>query len=179
MRDSFSRSKKKLKHLLIGRKDKSSGTGTETGGDRVGPAAGSLLSPVSHVVAGGIHNPEDDRVRTDGRQGSTVRLPHQDESELVPARGNETDQEEEANVDRRGVDQRYSHPDSDVEAAVGSRPSQEGDYADEVRVGRVRPSPSTTSFPHGRKPDGMWMWLFRLLPYLTPSLRLCGYLRRS
>ena len=163
---SFSRSKKKFKHLLPGRKQKLGRTGTETGGDRVGPA-GSPPQSVSHVVAGGSHDLEDNQVSTDGRQGSTDQLLHQDESGLAPARGNETNQEGgEVDVDGGEDGRRHSHPDSDVEVAVGSRPSQEGNDADEVKVEQVRPSPSTPSIPHSGKPDGMLMWLFQLPPHL-------------
>ena len=91
------------------------------------------------------------------------QLRQQDE----PARRSETGQGEgEADVDRGEVGQRHSCPDSDVEAMVGSGPRREGSDADDVKVEQVHPPPSTPSIPHSGKPDGMLMWLFRLLPHL-------------
>ena len=166
IRDSFSRSKKKFKHLLSGIKHKSSGTGTETGGESVS-SAGSVPRPVPHIVAGGGHNLEDDGGSAGGRAGSADQFPQQTEQDLAPAHGGETGQEGgEADVDRGEVSQRHSRPDSDVEATVGSGPGREGSDADDVKVEQVHPPPSAPSIPHSGKPDGMLMWLFRLLPHL-------------
>ena len=178
IRDSFSRSKKKFKHLLTGRKHKSGGTGTETGGESVS-SVGSVPRPAPHVVAGGSHDLEDDRASAGGRQGSADKFLQQDEPELAPARGSETGQGGgEAGVDRGEVAQRHSHPNLDVEAAVGSGPGREGSNADEVKVKQVHPSPSTPSIPHSGKPDGMLRWIFQFPPHLIlPRPR--GYLRHS
>ena len=155
IRDLFSRLKKKLKHLLTERKRKSGGTGAETGGDRADPV-GSVLQPVPHIVAGGSHDLEDDRVSTDGRQGLTAQLLQQDEPELVPAHGDEADQQGgEADVDRGEAGQVYSHPGSDAEGEAGCGPGQEGSDTNEAKVGQVHPSPSTPPIPCCGKLDGM------------------------
>ena len=155
IRDSFSRSKKKFKHLLTGRKHKSGGTGTETGGESVS-SVGSVPRPVPHIVAGGSHDLEDDGGSAGGSAGLAHQFPQQIGPELGPAHGGETGQEGgEADVDRGEVGQKHLHPDSDIEATVGSGPGREGNDIDEVRVEQVHPSPSTPPIPHSGKPDGM------------------------
>ena len=168
IRDSFSRSKKKVKHLLTGRKHKSGGTGTETGEESVG-SVGSLPQSVPDIVAGSSRNLADNRASGGGRAGSADQFPQQDEPELAPAGGSETGQGGgEVDVDRGEVGQRHSHLDPDVEAVVGSGSGREGSNTDEVKVKQVHPSPSTPSIPHGREPDGMLMWLLQLPPHLIP-----------
>ena len=168
IRDSFSRSKKKFKHLLSGRKHKSGGTGTETGGESAS-SVGSVPRPVPHVVAGGSHDLEEDGGSAGRRAGSVDQFPQQTEPELAPTHGGETGQEGgEADADRGEVGQRHLHPDSDVEATVGGGPGPEGSNTDGVKVEQVHPSPSTPPIPHGGKPDGMLMWLFQLPPHLIP-----------
>ena len=152
----FSRSKKKLKHLLTGRKKKSGGTGpSETGGANVG-SAGLVSQPVPYIVVSGTHDLEDDGASAGGRQGSMDQLPQKDEPEPVPACGSEAGQEgREADIDGGEVGQRYSHPHPDIEVVVGSGPSRKENDVDEVKAEQVCPSPSTPPVPHGGKPDGM------------------------
>ena len=169
IRDSFSRSKKKFKHLLAGRKRKSGGTGTETGGESVS-SVGSLLRPVSHIVAGGSHDLDDDRASADRRQSSADRLPQQDEPESVLVRGSETDQEgRDVGLDRGEASQVHPHPHSDVEVGVGSGPSGKGDGIDGEKVERVEPSPSAPPTSRDGEPDGMRIPLFQSMPLIIPS----------
>ena len=117
----------------------------------------SVLRPVPHIVAGGSHDLEDDGGSAGGRAGSADQFPQQTEPELAPAHGGETGQGGEADIDRGEAGQRHLHPDSDVEATMGSGPGREGNDTDEVRVEQVHPSPSTPPIPHSGKPDGMLM----------------------
>jgi len=151
-RDSFSKLKKKVKHVLAGSKPKPDKTGADIGGGRV-DSTGSLAGAGPHVIAGGSHDQEGDEVNVDGgRVISTV--PQQDEPDPAPARGSVDDKERRgADIDRGEVEQTHSYLHSvDVEVAEGSGPAERKDV-DGVKVERLYPSPSVTSILHDGKPD--------------------------
>jgi len=146
MRHSLSKTKKKIKHLLTGRKRKPDGMGPNPGGEGADSTT-SVPQPELHVVADEGHDREEDTANAAGvRASSTDRPPQPDGPESVPARGNDNGQEGgEADVDRWEASQKDSHPHPDVEVAVG------GAHGGELE--RVYPSPSTTSISRGVEPD--------------------------
>jgi hypothetical protein len=153
-RDPFSRLKNKVKHRLTGGKHKPEKTGVNVDGERV-DETGSRPGSEPHVVAGGGHDQEGREPNADGGQVlSTIRLPQPDESSSLPVRGGVNNQERRgADVDGGEIEQAYPHLHSvDVEVAEGSG-LVEGKGIDEERVGRVDPSPSTTSISHEGKPN--------------------------
>ena len=159
MRDSFSKLKKKLKHPLTGRKNKPSGTGVDTGEERLDPA-GSLPRSGPHVVAGGGPNRDEDGAKADRWQVRPTDLlsqfPQPDQSEPVPARGSENYQEGgEEGVGGGGVSQDHSHPQPGAEVVVGGGPSRGGNDTDGEKTEWVYPSPSTPSIQRSGKPDGV------------------------
>jgi len=126
MRGSLSRMKKKLKHRLTGGKREPDGTEANPD-EETTDSTSSLPQPGPHVVAGGSHDQEGDRVNVAGeRVFSTDRPSQPAEPESVPAREGDNGQGGEvADVDRGEASQRHSHPHPDVEVAVGSGRSGE------------------------------------------------------
>jgi hypothetical protein len=108
LRESFSKLRKKSKHLPTGSKRKSDRMGADADRERV-DSAGSLLRPDPRVVAGGGRDREGNGANAVGRQiYSTDRPPQPDEPEPVPARGGGNDQGGgEADIDGREVNQTY------------------------------------------------------------------------
>ena len=150
IRDSFSRIKKKLKHL--GRKHKPDGAGIDAGGGGV-DSTDSLLRPEARIVlAGGSHDREGNETSAGGSQAClTDQLPHPGEPEPVSTRGGGNDQEEgEADV---AGSRSHLHP--DVEGVVGSGPGREGDDVEGEKLGQLYPSPSIPLITHSGEPDGM------------------------
>jgi len=157
IRDSFSRTRKRLGYQLTGRKYKPDGTGTNPSGESVDSTT-SLPQPDPHVVAGESDDQEGAGVNAAGECVlSTDRHPQPDRSESVLAYGSDNAQEGgEESVDGGGTSQvdSYSYP--DVEVAVGSGHNGEPE--------EVYPSPS-----HGGRLDSTRTFLFRLLPLIVPS----------
>ena len=148
IRGSLSKVKKKFKHRLAGRKPKPDGTGVNLGEEGADPTS-SLPQPEPHVITGASDDREGDRASVAGQQvSSTDEPPQPAESESVPARRTDNGQErEEADVDGGEASQSNSHPQSDIEVAVGSERSG--------ALEGVSPSPSTPLISHGGNPDGM------------------------
>jgi len=146
IQSSLSKTKKKIKQRLAGRKRQPDGTGADPGGGRA-DSTSPLPRPEPHIVAGESRNREEDGANAAGEPVfSTDQPPHPDGPESVPARGNDNGQEgEEARVDGGETSQRESHPHLDVEIVVGSRRSEE--------LEGVYPSPPTPSIPRGGTPD--------------------------
>ena len=90
-----------------------------------------------------------------------------------PKPGRTGNQEGEGPYVSGGAGKVHSDLHPDVGAAAGSKPSREGNDADGGEVGRVHPSPSTTSILHSGKPDSTWIWVFLPLPLIIP-LRNAG-----
>jgi len=107
---SFSRTKKKFKQRLIGRKRKPDGTGANPGEGRA-DSTSSLPQPEPRVVADESHDREGNRADAAGGQASsTVRPPQPDGPESTPVRGNDNRQEGgEAEVDGGEASQKDSH----------------------------------------------------------------------
>ena len=175
IQDSFSKLKKKVKHL--GRKRKPDRTGGGGHGESVDPG-NPLPRPDPQIEAG---NDEWDGAAEGGQQASSTDQPPQpdepelvsaneseneqggreaetgqaqqpDEPEPVPTSRSENDQGgRKAGVDGGEVKQWCSHPNPGVEFAVGSGSSRgEGE-----KVETVYPHSSTPPTPRSRKPDGM------------------------
>ena len=162
LRDSFSRLKKKVKHL--GSQRKPGRPGTDVGGESA-DSENSFLGPEPHVVSG-----DAEGIGADGEQvSSTDQPPQPDEPESVPAGGGENKRGEEEDIEGMEVGRRYSHLDSDFEAVVGGRPGQEGGDVDGGEDERFYSCSSTPSTPRGGDPDGAWMWLCSLLPLIIPQ----------
>ena len=136
------------------KKRKPDGPGAESGGERT-DSASSLARPPPHVVTSGGNDQGDDGTNSDGQQVYSVAGPPP--VEPVPIRGDYNDHAGEGGgIDGEQVSQRRSR-----DVATGSGPGQEGDGADEERVGQGYPSPSTPPIPHSGKPDGSTCtWLF-------------------
>lgn len=151
LRDSFSRLKKRFKHLV--RKRKPGRTGINVGGENINPA-NPLPRPQPHAEA---DNGEGDGADTDGWQTySTDRSLQPDGPERVPAGGIENDQEGgETDGDGREASPRYSHPDPDIEGGAGSGPSQEGNGANAEEGEQSYSRSPIPSNPGSREPDGM------------------------
>ena len=169
-----SRLKKKFKPGSKQRKP--DGPGVESGGERT-DSASSLVRPPPHAVTSSGNNQGDDGINSDGQQVYSVGgLPPPD-VERVPIRGGYNNHEGEGGgIGGEEVSQRHSR-----DVATGGGPSQEGDGANDERVGQVCPSPST-QIPHSGKPDGsMCTWLFwlsiliilRTLQTPLPPLIMC------
>jgi len=141
IRASLSRTKKKFKQRLMGRKRKPDGTGANSG-EETPDSTSSFPQPEPHVVADESHDKEGDRANAAGeRASSTVRLPQQDGSGSVPARGNDNRQEGgETDVDVGEASQKDSHRNP-----VGGGRSGE--------LEAIHPSPSTPSISHCAEPD--------------------------
>jgi len=146
VRHSLSKTKKKIKHLLTGRKRKPDGTGPNPDGEGADSTT-SLPQPEPHVVADESRDREEDKADAAGvRASSTDRPPQPDGPESVPARGDDNGQDGgEVDVDEGEAGQKDSHPRPDVEVAVGDVHGGE--------LERVYPSPSTTSISRGVEPD--------------------------
>jgi len=124
IRASLSRTKKKFKQRLTGKKRKPDGTGDDPGGEMT-DSAPSLPQPELF---------------------STDRPPQPDGPESVPARGSDNCQERgEIDIDGGEASQMDSRSRSDVEVAVGSGRSGEPEG--------VYPPPSSPSVSHGAEPD--------------------------
>jgi len=144
IRASLSKTKKKLKQRLTGRKHKPDGTEVNPGEERT-DSTSSLPQPEPHIVADETHGREEDRTDAPGeRVVSTGRPPQLDGPESVPARGSDNGQERgDADIDGGG--QKDSHPRPGVEVAVGSGNSGELEV--------VYPSLSTPSISRDVEPD--------------------------
>ena len=124
IRASLSRTKKKFKQRITGKKRKPDGTGDDPGGEMADPTP-SLPQPELF---------------------STDRPPQPDGSESVPARGSDNCQEGgEICIDGGEASQMDSRSRSDIEVAVGSRRSGEPEG--------VYPPPSPPSVSYGAGPD--------------------------
>jgi len=148
IRGSLSKVKKKFKHRLTGRKPKPDGTEVNLGEEGAGPAS-PLPQPEPHVITGASDDREGDRVNVAGqRVSSTDGPPRPAESESVPARRTDNGKErEEADVDGGEAGQSHSHPQPNIEVAVGSGRSGE--------LEGVSPSPSIPLISHSGNPNGM------------------------
>jgi len=125
MRHSLYKTKKKVKHLLTGRKRKPDETGPNPGGEGADSTT-SLPRSGPHAVADESRDQEDDKADAARVQGSSTDRPSQpDGSESVPARGSDNGQGGEADVDGGEAGQKDSHPRPDVEVAVGDTHSGE------------------------------------------------------
>lgn len=146
MRGPFSRLKKKLKHS--GSKHKSDRmAGTDFGKEREDPAT----SP--SIVAGGGHN-RVDRAK-DGWRISSTNEPPSPSDVPGPALAGRSEGNQgggDGGIDGVEASQRDSHPHSDVKVVAGSGPGLEGSESYRENVGRVHPSPSTTSIQLSGKP---------------------------
>ena len=143
LRGSFSRLKKKVKHL--GNKLKLGRPGAGVDAESAGPAD-SLPGQGLHVIAdGGGGNGVD----PGGQQVCSTDHPsQQDESEPVPAGVSEDDRGGGgADVEGREGVQSYSHPHLDIEVVVGGGPGQGGD-------GQFYSSLSTPPALLGGEPNG-------------------------
>ena len=150
LRDSFSKLKKKVKHL--GRKKKSDRTGVDADGESV-KSSNPVPRPEPHTEA---DDGKENRADTDGWPAySPDQLPRPDEPEQVPASEIENVQEGgEAGVDGRKHGLRDSHPNPDIEGGAGSGPSREGSVADGGEGKQSYSSSSTPSNPRVGEPDG-------------------------
>jgi len=131
--DSLSKTGKKLKHRLRGKKPKPDRTEANTPGESAG-LSGSLLRPEPRVVAGG-HDGEGNRTSADVQQDRSRDQSLQPEP--ISAGGSDDDRQRgEAGVDEKeeAVSQSHSRLDPDIEVVVDSGASRE--------VKRVHPSPS-------------------------------------
>jgi len=146
IRHSLSKTKKKVKHLLTGRKHKPDGTGPNPGGEG-DDSTSSLPQPEPHIVADESRDREEDKADAAGVRASlTDRPPQPDGPESVPARGNDNGQEGgEADVYGGEALRKDSPLRSDVEVAVGGVHSEE--------LESVYPPPSTPSISRGVEPD--------------------------
>ena len=168
VRDSFSRLKKKVKHLRNGRKPGSMEPDIDWEGvDLEDPGTKSELDVdwenvdleeylpglESYTVAG---DGEGDGADTCGQRAcSRNRPPQPDEPEPGAASGNETDQGGgEASGSRMGVSQGdlLPRPGVDVDVVVGCRPGQEGKGE---KTERACSRPSTPPILHSGDPDGV------------------------
>ena len=145
IRNSFSRLKKKVKHM--GSKQKPGRTGADVDRESVDPG-NPLPRSEPHVVA---DDGEGNGVDDDGQQvGPTDQPPQPDEPELVSANGGKIDQGEgEVDVDWRKVTPMYSQPHQDVEVGAGSGPCREGE-----EDGKIYPCLSAPSIPHSGEHNG-------------------------
>jgi len=148
IRDSLSKTKKKLKHLT-GRKRKPERTGANHGGEGAGSTT-SLPQPKPHIIADKSHNQESDVAdaadEAEERAFPADRPFQPDGPESVPARGSGNGQEGgEAGVDGGEPSQTHSHPHPDIKVAVGSGRSGE--------LEGVHPSPPTPSTSHAGEPN--------------------------
>jgi len=139
IRASLSRTKKKYKQRLAGKKRQPDGTGVDT--------TSSLPQSEPHVVADEGHDQEGDGAdAAEEPFFSTDRPPQPGRPESMPVRGNGNGQEEgEADVGGGEISQRESYAHPDVDVAVGSGRSGE--------LEAVSPSPPAPSIPRGGKPD--------------------------
>ena len=152
IRNSLSKMKEKFKHRLPGRKRKQDGAeSTLDDGSERADSTSSFPQQEPHAVTDQSYDREGNRadVTVAGEQvASANRPPQPDGAESVPAHGNDNGQEGgEADIDGGETSQRGSRLHSDVKVAVGS--GHDGELEG------VSPSPSTSSIPHGGKPDGM------------------------
>jgi len=151
IRNSFSKLKKKVKHL--GSKQKPGKTGADV--DPENP----LPQPESHVVA---DDGEGNGADGDGQlTGPIDQPPQSDKPELVPANGSENDKGGgEADIDGRRVNSMYSHLHSDVEVGAGIVPCRDGNEADGEEGGQSNSHSSPPSISRGGEPDGVSTCLF-------------------
>ena len=126
IRNSFSKLKKKVKHL--GSKHKPDRPEAGADGESIGPASPSP-PPEPYVVEG---DGKGNGPNADGQQACSTDQLQSDKPVPVPASGSGSGQGGGgAGVDWREVSQRHSHPQRDVEVVVGGEPSQGRDDADE------------------------------------------------
>jgi len=147
LRDLLSKIKRKLKHLLTGRKREQDGTGANHGVER--PDSTILPpQPGPHAVAGESYREEGDKANAAGEPVSSAgQSPQPDGPESVSVHGSDSGQEGgETDVEGGEASRTDSHPHPDVEVTVGSEHS--GKLED------VHPSQSTPSISHDGKPDG-------------------------
>jgi len=168
MRNSFSRFKKKIKHL--GSKRKSGGTGTGIDGESANQT-NPVPQPRPYVVA---DDGDGNGVGADGQQaGSTDQPPQPDEPVPVPANGGESDEEGgETDVDGRKVSWTDSHLHPDVEVGAESGPGREENRADGEEDGQIYSRSSTPSIPHGGEHCGVLTWAFKPLSSLFLQITL-------
>jgi len=171
VRGSFSRLKKKVKHL--GSKRKPDRTRPDINGESVDPVD-PPSRPESHIVAGGGEGDVADTgadADASGRQThSTGQPPQPDEPEPMPASGSGNDQGVRETVAGGGeVSQGDSHLSSNVEVAVGSGPGRGGVDADEEGGEEFYSCSSTPSTPRSGEPNGMCTLSFQLSPLIIPS----------
>jgi len=151
IRDSFSRLKRRVKH--IGGKRKPDRIGSDIDGESVS-ATNPLPRPEPHVVAG---CGEEDGADTTGWQAcSTGQPPQSDEPELVPASGNENDRGGDAGVDGEKVSPGYSHPRPDVEVRAGGGPDLGGNEAEGEGYRELYSCSFIPSTPCSEELDGVW-----------------------
>ena len=164
MRNSFSRLKKKAKHL--GGKLKHGRIGNNADGGSVDPA-NPPSQPEPLITADGG---EGDRVNTDGQHVYSTGQPLQpDEPGHVSVSPGEIGQGGgRAGVDERDVSQGRLHPHSDIGVLAGSGAGWERDGADEEEVEQTCSSPFAPTIPHGKEPNGMRIWLLQLLSLIAP-----------
>jgi len=161
IRASLSKTKKRFKNRLTGRKRKPDGTGASASGEGT-DSASSLPQPESHVAADEGRALEVDRSNAAEEQVFSTGLPQPDGPESAPARGGDNGREGDAGIDgRERTSQSHSNPHPDVEVAVGSGRGEE--------LEGVGPSPSTPWISHGGKPNSTRTYLFWLPPLITPS----------
>jgi len=137
IRHSLSKTKKKLKQRLTGRRRKPDGTGANPGGERV-DSTSSLPRPDPHVVAGESHG-QGNSTNADGEQVRLTDRPQPEEPESVSTCGGGNDQEGEVSQIHPPL-----HPDS--ESGMGSESS-------EVEWFSLSGSTASLSL-HGGEPDG-------------------------
>ena len=151
IRNSFSRLKKKVKHL--GSKQKLGRTGVNVDGESVDPD--DLLPQPDHHVAAG--DGEWSGADEDGRQASSMDQPPQlDEPEALLANRGEHDQlgGGEAEIDGRKIRPMYSRSHSDIGVGAGSGPYRDGNGTGGEDDGEFYSCSSTPSISHGGEPDG-------------------------
>ena len=163
LRDSFSRLKKKAKHL--GSKHKSDRTGVDADGESIN-AENPLPRPEPHTEA---DDGEGNGADTEGWRTRSADRPLQpDGPERVPVSGIENDKAQgEASLDRWKLDPRNPHPNPDIEVGTGSGPSREGNGTG-GEEGEGFYSPSTPSIPRSGEPYGARTLLPQPLSLIVP-----------
>lgn len=158
-----SKAKKKLQHLLPGKKHKSDEPGADTSGERTGSAS-SLLRPESHVALAGGHDGRSGVNTVDGRSHSTDLSQPDHAGAKEPADGGENDRGGiKANIDGREIAQNDPRLLSEAEVGERSGPSREGDDADGGEAGQVSDHLSAIvipAIPPNLEPHGKRTWRF-------------------
>jgi len=151
IRSSFYRLKKRVKHL--GGKQKLGGAGADVDGESVG-SDNPLPQPEPYVVA---DDGEEDGTDEGGQQaGPMYQPPQSGEPKLLLANGGENDQEVGVvDIDGRKVSPMHSHPHSDIEVRVGSRPHLGRDGDDGEENVEVYPRASSPLVLYSGESDGV------------------------